>query len=157
MLEVWYKRNVISENWQKILYAHDTAFKNGHVHHRSLKIKRKPYLAVYTAQLDRRKACIDVSRALSRPVARGVCRGATHPLKSAKRSTFSHKMGKKWGICKRVKGGEVQKVNFLGPKGPHFGGSAPPKINPGYGPGPVRVQGNRKFFCQVLVDAQKNL
>ena len=30
-------------------------------------------------------------------------------------------------FCKRVKGGEVQKVHFLGPKGPHFGGPAPPQ------------------------------
>ena len=36
-------------------------------------------------------------------------------------------MGKKWGACKRVKGGEVQKVLFLGPKGPHLGGSHLPK------------------------------
>ena len=42
-------------------------------------------------------------------------------------------MGKKWGVCKRVKAGEVQKVHFLCPKGPHFGCSAPP-IDPDYGP-----------------------
>ena len=49
-----------------------------------------------------------------------------HPPKSAERSTFNHKMGQKWGFCRRVKGGEVQKVHFLCPKGPHFGGPAPP-------------------------------
>ena len=64
----------------------------------------------------------------------GGARGVTYPPKSAKRSTFSHQMGKKWGVCKRVKGGEVQKVHFLGPKGPHFGGFCTPKIDPGYGP-----------------------
>ena len=39
-----------------------------------------------------------------------------------KRSTFSHKLGPKWGFCRGVKGGEVQKVHFLGPKGLLFGG-----------------------------------
>ena len=67
----------------------------------------------------------------SRPVAG---RWGNAPPKSAKRSTFSHKMGQKWGLCRRVKGGEVQKVHFLGPSGPFFGGPAPPIINPGYGP-----------------------
>ena len=50
----------------------------------------------------------------------GECRGAMHPPKSAKRSTFNHKMGQKWGVCKRVKGMRfrkftlwVQKVHIL--------------------------------------------
>ena len=43
-------------------------------------------------------------------------------------------MGQKWGLCRRVKGGEVQKVHFLSPEGPPFWGPAPPKIDPGYGP-----------------------
>ena len=62
--------------------------------------------------------------------------GAMHSPNLPKRSTFGHKIGKKWGACKRVKGGggEVQKVHFLGPESPHFGGSAPPKIDPGHGP-----------------------
>ena len=68
-----------------------------------------------------------------RPVARGV-RGMMHHLKSTKRSTFSHKVAQKWGFCRRVKGGEGQKVHFLGPKGPLLGVPHLPKINPGYGP-----------------------
>ena len=62
----------------------------------------------------------------TRPVVRGGAGGATHHPKSPKRSTFSHKMGQKWVFCRRVKGDEVQKVHFLGPKGPLFGGTAPP-------------------------------
>ena len=42
--------------------------------------------------------------------------------------------GPKTGFCRRVKGVEVQKVNFLGLEGPLLGGTAPPKINPGYEP-----------------------
>ena len=61
-----------------------------------------------------------------------------HHSKSGKRSTFSHKVGQKWvfvgGLWGRGGGGEVQEVHFLGPKGPLFGGPAPPKIDPGYGP-----------------------
>ena len=53
--------------------------------------------------------------------------GATHPPKSTKRSTFSHKVDQKWGFCRRVKGGEVQKVHFLGLKGPLFWVPHPPK------------------------------
>ena len=37
--------------------------------------------------------------------------GMTHP-KSAKRSTFSCKVDQKWSFCRRVKGGEVQKIHF---------------------------------------------
>ena len=29
----------------------------------------------------------------------------------------------------------LKKVHFLSPKGPLLGGSVPPKIDPGYGPG----------------------
>ena len=58
----------------------------------------------------------------------------THTLISAKRSTFSHEMSQKWGFCRRVKWGEVQKVHIFGPNGPLFWGLHPPKINPGYGP-----------------------
>ena len=71
-----------------------------------------------------------------RPVARG-CGGCDAPPKSAKRSTFSHKVGQKWGFCRRVRGVRFKKVHFLGPKGPLFWGPAPPpkkKIDPGYGP-----------------------
>ena len=55
----------------------------------------------------------------SRPVAGGV-RGCDAPHKSAERSTFSHKVGQKWGFCRRVRGGEVQKSQL-------FEGSAPPQ------------------------------
>ena len=58
----------------------------------------------------------------SRPVARG----CDAPPKSAKRSTFSHKVGQKWGFCRRVRGVRFKKVHFLGPKDPLFGGPAPP-------------------------------
>ena len=44
-------------------------------------------------------------------------------------------------VIPRVKGGEVQKVHFWGPKGPLFGGPAPPKIDPGYGPAGTRLVG----------------
>ena len=56
--------------------------------------------------------------AVARPTAPPICQ---------KVHLFSHKMGHKWGVCVRV-GGEVQKVHFLGPKGPHFEGSAPQSI-----------------------------
>ena len=50
---------------------------------------------------------------VSRPVARG---GGVrcNPPKSAKRSTFSHKVGQKWGFCRRVRGVRFKKVHFLG-------------------------------------------
>ena len=72
---------------------------------------------------------------VSRPVARG-CGGCdAPPPQSAKRSTFSHKVGQKWGFCRRVRGGEVQKSPLFGSKRSTFGGSrTPTKINPGYGP-----------------------
>ena len=62
--------------------------------------------------------------------------GVRRTAQSAKRSTFTHKMGKKWGVCKRVKGDEVQKVHFWGPiqKVNILGVPHPPKIDPGYGP-----------------------
>ena len=50
-----------------------------------------------------------------------------HPPKSAKRSTFSHKVGQKLGFCRRVRGVRFKKVHFLGPKGPLFGVLHPPK------------------------------
>ena len=59
---------------------------------------------------------------------------AVAPPKSAKRSTFSHKVGQKWGFCRRVRGVRFKKVHFLGPKGPLLGVPHPPKIDPGYGP-----------------------
>ena len=53
--------------------------------------------------------------------------GCDTPPKSAKRSTFSHKIGQNGGQeGMRVKMGEVQKVHFWGPKGPLFLGPAPP-------------------------------
>ena len=48
-----------------------------------------------------------------RPVARGV-RGATHPPNLPKDPLSATKWAKKWGFCRRVGGGEVQKVHFLG-------------------------------------------
>ena len=50
------------------------------------------------------------------------------PPQSAKRSTFNHKMGKTNGLFVRARWGwgSIQ-VHFLGRKGPHFGGSAPPQ------------------------------
>ena len=38
-------------------------------------------------------------------------------FKSAKRSTFGHKVGQNLGFCWRVKGCEVNEVHLLGPKG----------------------------------------
>ena len=49
---------------------------------------------------------------------------AMHPSKSAKKSTFSHKMGKN-GVFVGGLRGRGSKSPLLGPKGPHFG-SAPP-------------------------------
>ena len=78
-------------------------------------------------------------------ILRPVARGYDTPPKSAKRSTFSYKMGQKWGFCRRVKGVRfkkstfwVQKVHFLGV--PH-----PPKIDPGYGPANT---GHRLLTCK---------
>ena len=68
----------------------------------------------------------------SKPIAKG----CNAPPKSAKRSTFSHKMGQKWGFCRRVKGSEVQKSKYplFGFKRSTFLGSCTPQIDPGYGP-----------------------
>ena len=52
---------------------------------------------------------------------------ATHLPKSSKKSTFSHKMGKKWGVCKKVEGGEVQKVHFSGVQKVHILGVRTPQ------------------------------
>ena len=60
------------------------------------------------------------------PVAGGRGAGVRAPPKSAKRSTFSHKVGQEWGFCRRVRGVRFKKVHFLGPKDPLFGGLAPP-------------------------------
>ena len=55
--------------------------------------------------------------------------GATHlPLNLLKGPLLATKCaGKKWGICKRVKGGKFQTVHFLGLKGPHSRGFGPAK------------------------------
>ena len=55
--------------------------------------------------------------------------GCDAPPESGKRSTFGHKVGQKWDLCRKVDGGEAQKVHFLGSKGPLFfggGGVLPP-------------------------------
>ena len=85
----------------------------------------------------------------------GGCGGCdAPPPKSAKRSTFSHKMGQKWGFCRRVRGVRFKKVHFLGPKGPLFGGPAPPKIDPGYGPAHVcRYCCSCCLWCECLVSS----
>ena len=57
----------------------------------------------------------------------GGVRGVMHPSKSAKGLLLVTKCAKNGVFVKRVKGYEVQKVHFLGSKGPHFGGSALPK------------------------------
>ena len=62
---------------------------------------------------------------IARPV--GGYGGCDAPSKSVKRPTFSHKMGQKCGLCKRVKGMRFKKSTFWGP-------TPPPQINPGYGP-----------------------
>ena len=70
---------------------------------------------------------------MTRPVAQA----HSQAPKSAKRSTLSmlsYKMGQQWGFCKRVKRDEIQKVHFLGPKGPHFGVLHPPQNWSCYGP-----------------------
>ena len=48
---------------------------------------------------------------------------------SAKRSTFSHKMGKKWGVCKRVKGVRFKKYTFWVQKVHILGVPHPPPPN----------------------------
>ena len=54
--------------------------------------------------------------------------GAMAPPKSAKRSTSGHKVGQKWGFCRRVyKGGEVQKSPLFGSKRSTFWGSRTPQ------------------------------
>ena len=65
--------------------------------------------------------------------------GAMHPPKSAKRSTFSHKMGQKWGFCRRVKGVRFKKSSLWVQKVHFFGVPHPPKIDPGYGPAFIPV------------------
>ena len=63
-----------------------------------------------------------------RPVARGC------DPKSAKRSTFTHKMGQKWRFCRRVKGGGVRfKKSTFGVQKVHFWG-VPPSILATVGP-----------------------
>ena len=52
---------------------------------------------------------------------------APPPPKSAKRSTFSHKVGQKWGFCRRVRGGEVQKSPLFGSKRSTFSGFRTPQ------------------------------
>ena len=59
-------------------------------------------------------------------VGRPMSRGATHHPKSAKRSTFSHKMGKKWGFVRWLR--RPKRAIFFG--GPHL-----PKMDLGYRPG----------------------
>ena len=72
--------------------------------------------------------------------------GATHHPKSAKRSTFCHKVGQKWHFCRRVIGVRfkkstiwVQKVHFLGV--PHL-----LRIDPGYGPALKQASFTRKIL-----------
>ena len=80
-------------------------------------LKILPYLPLPKAKLD---FMISVTyKSLPRPVARGV-QGCNALSKSAKRPTFSHKMGQKCGVCKRVKG-RGSKSPLFG-----FGGSTPP-------------------------------
>ena len=81
-------------------------------------------LNYFSKKKKKRKKSVDKFRSVNRGVQEVQCT----PSKSAKRSTFSHKVGQKWGFCKRVKGDEVQKVHFLGPKGPHFGVPPLPSI-----------------------------
>ena len=47
---------------------------------------------------------------------------------------FLPQSGPKMGFCRRVRGVRFKKVHFWGLKGLLLGGSAPPKIDPGYGP-----------------------
>ena len=61
----------------------------------------------------------------SRPVARGV-QGVRH-TKSAESSTFSHKVGHKWGFCRRAKGARFKKSTF-GVKRSTFWWFSPPQI-----------------------------
>ena len=43
-----------------------------------------------------------------------------------------------------------KKVHFFGPKGPLFGGSAPPKIDPGYGPAPTNTSQEGAFSFPTM-------
>ena len=66
---------------------------------------------------------------LGRPVRGGEgggCRGCDAPPKSAKRSTFSHKVYQKLGFCRRVKGGWGSKSLLFGSKRSTFLGSRTP-------------------------------
>ena len=63
------------------------------------------------------------------------------------------------GFCRRVEGGEVQKVHFLGPKGPLLGVPHLPRFDPGYGPAwpfPMGLHRNRiqSVLCFGSVRAQ---
>ena len=51
----------------------------------------------------------------------------------------------KQGLCRRVEGGEVHKVNFLGPKGPLLGVPHPSRFDPGCGPG----VGHSVYNCKM--------
>ena len=65
---------------------------------------------------------------LTQARSQGACGGWDTPSNLAKGPLLATKWAKNWGFCRRVGGGEVQKVNFWGPKGPLLGDSAPPQI-----------------------------
>ena len=58
----------------------------------------------------------------------GDAEGVMHP-QSAKRSTFSHKMGLKWGFCRRVKGVRFKKSTFWSKRSTFWRSHTPPKKN----------------------------
>ena len=64
-------------------------------------------------------------------------------------------MGQKWSFCRRVLGGEVQKIHFWGSKSLTFEGPAhQQKIDPGYGP--VNFNLKFKFHLQKSPYSSKN-
>ena len=72
-----------------------------------------------------------------RPVARGVQGVRWHPQNLPKGPLLATKWAKSGVFVGGfTRGVRFKKVHFLGPKGPLFGGPAPPKINPGYRPAP---------------------
>ena len=75
----------------------------------------------------------------------GGCRGCNAPPKSAKRSTFSHKVGQKWGFCRRVWGWGSESPLFGSKRSTFWGFRTPPKIDPGYGPD--QNLSARALFC----------
>ena len=76
-------------------------------------------------------------------------RGCDAPPQICIRSTFNYK-SQKWGVCRRVKGSEVE-VTFWVQKVHFFGFLPLPKADPGYGPGTTNWIHNRLSKCYHLL------